>query len=69
MKPPLALLEVKRRNTYVWRTFQTADSAKGCNARRVVYVRTPSDWERDTVDLCLEHPEGIRAWDLEKLLS
>lgn len=70
MRNPLALLEVCNQpgaEIQGWLTVQTEKAARGIRARRILFVRPPTDTERSSVECCLL--PGGKVATLDDLLS
>jgi len=70
MRSPLALLEVQGFDGEMhWVPIKTSASARGCAARRVIFIRNPTPEERQTVERCLFHPDAVGQYQLDQLLQ
>jgi hypothetical protein len=70
MRSPLALLSMDDPNgsgERVWKVCQTEQSARGCSAGSLVFVRAPSPEERRSLEACLV--PGGRVYHLSTLLG
>lgn len=64
MKNVLLLLQLENNR---WRAHDNADSVRGIEAKRVIWVRTPTQYELDTVSPCVRGDQSKMLW-LTKIL-